>query len=130
MLGDPIEDGAPALLGSVVILGAHVPTLLEDYLGSTVAEVVEDDGDEFVDLIRLVRDRQDEALRRDDLEILPLPRRSGPANIVAHHAPPGLTSIETVEMGTSDSGPPNQSADGSGSVHSPHTRSRARRTHA
>lgn len=86
-----------------------MPTLLEDHLGPTVAEVVEEDGDEFVDFIRLVRDREDEALRRDDLEILPLPM--------------DLATVG-VEMGTSDSGPPNQSANGSGSVHSPHTRSR------
>src|SRR5207253_1429813 len=51
-------------------------------------------------------------------------RWPGLANIVARHAPPGLTSIETVESGTSDSGPPNQSAKRAGSVHSFHTRSR------
>src|SRR5205823_3935905 len=51
-------------------------------------------------------------------------RRSGPANIFSRHAPPGLTSIETVDSGTSDSPPPNQSAKRSGSVHSRHTRSR------
>src|SRR5918999_1965935 len=51
-------------------------------------------------------------------------RRSGPPNIVARSAPPSLTSINTVETGTSASGPPNQSANRSGSVHSFHTRSR------
>src|SRR6185312_2019937 len=52
-------------------------------------------------------------------------RRSGPQNIVARQAPPGRTSIETVEIGTSHTSPPNQSAKLSGSVHSRHTRSRA-----
>src|SRR2546428_1340241 len=51
-------------------------------------------------------------------------RRSGPQNIVARHEPPGRTSIETVVSGTSHSLAPNQSAKGSGSVHSFHTRSR------
>src|SRR5215217_6388634 len=51
-------------------------------------------------------------------------RRPGPQNIVAHQAPPGRTSIETVESGTSHSTPPNQSAKRSGSVHSRQTRSR------
>src|SRR5687767_9994243 len=51
-------------------------------------------------------------------------RRPGEANIVIRHVPPGLTSIETVDSGTSDSLPPNQSAKRSGSVHSFHTRSR------
>src|SRR5207249_4903122 len=51
-------------------------------------------------------------------------RRSGPANIVARHAPPALTSIETVETGTSAAPPPYQSAKRSGSVHSFHTTSR------
>src|SRR5713226_3315131 len=51
-------------------------------------------------------------------------RRPGSANIVSRHEPPGLTSIETVSSGTSDSLPPNQSAKRSGSVHSFHTRSR------
>ncbi len=51
-------------------------------------------------------------------------RRSGSANIVSRHEPPGLTSIETLASGTSDSLPPNQSAKRSGSVHSRHTRSR------
>src|SRR6516165_10349092 len=51
-------------------------------------------------------------------------RRSGPQNIVARQAPPGRTSIETVESGTSQSTPPNQSAKLSGSVHSRQTRSR------
>src|SRR5918999_1369516 len=51
-------------------------------------------------------------------------RRSGPPNIVARGVPPSLTSINTVETGTSASGPPNQSANRSGSVHSFHTRSR------
>src|SRR5215211_6031985 len=50
--------------------------------------------------------------------------RLGPANIVARSAPPSVTSIETVETGTSASGPPNQSANRSGSVHSFQTRSR------
>src|SRR4051812_37114616 len=51
-------------------------------------------------------------------------RRSGPQNIVARQAPPGRTSIATVERGTSHAVPPNQSAKRSGSVHSFHTRSR------
>src|SRR6266508_5239980 len=51
-------------------------------------------------------------------------RRPGSANIVARHEPPGLTSIETLASGTSDSVPPNQSAKAAGSVHSLHTRSR------
>src|SRR5687768_3443456 len=51
-------------------------------------------------------------------------RRSGPAYIVALHAPPGLTSIETLSSGTSDSLPPNQSANAAGSVHSLQTPSR------
>src|SRR5205823_8064346 len=50
--------------------------------------------------------------------------RSGPANIVARHEPPGLTSIETLDSGTWASAPPNQSAKRSGSVHSRHTCSR------
>src|SRR5215218_6806258 len=44
-----------------------------------------------------------------------------------HRRPPGapsLTSIKTVDTGTSASPPPNQSAKRSGSVHSFHTRSR------
>ena len=40
---------------------------------------------------------------------------------------PGLTSIDTVDSGTSASLPPNQSAKRSASVHSCHTRSRGRR---
>src|SRR3954468_21598977 len=44
--------------------------------------------------------------------------------MVARHAPPSLTSIETVDTGTSAAPPPNQSAKRSGSVHSLHTRSR------
>src|SRR3954452_11243449 len=47
-----------------------------------------------------------------------------PWNIVARHAPPGRTSIATVSSGISASGPPNQSANAAGSVHSRHTRSR------
>jgi hypothetical protein len=31
----------------------------------------------------------------------------GPTNIVARHKPPGRKSIETVDDGTSDCGPPN-----------------------
>src|SRR4051794_38864040 len=50
--------------------------------------------------------------------------RPGPQSIVARHAPPGRTSITTVESGTSHSTPPNQSAKRSGSVHSRQTRSR------
>ena len=50
--------------------------------------------------------------------------RLGPQNIVARQAPPGRTSIETVESGISHSTPPNQSAKRSGSVHSRQTRSR------
>src|SRR5581483_1304596 len=51
-------------------------------------------------------------------------RRSGGANIVSRHPPPGRTSIDTLESGTWHSGPPYQSAKLSGSVHSLHTRSR------
>src|SRR5829696_3322025 len=51
-------------------------------------------------------------------------RRSGPAYIVARHAPPSRTSIATVATGTSAWSPPNQSAKRSASVHSRHTRSR------
>src|SRR4051812_13996317 len=51
-------------------------------------------------------------------------RRAAPQNIVARQVPPGRTSIATVESGTSQSAPPNQSAKRSGSVHSRHTRSR------
>src|SRR5215210_5780103 len=51
-------------------------------------------------------------------------RRPGSANIVSRHEPPGLTSIETLDSGTSDSRPPNQSAKLSGFVHSCQTRSR------
>src|SRR5512133_4060271 len=54
-----------------------------------------------------------------------LSRRAGPQYTVARQAPPGRTSIETVESGTSHSTPPNQSAKQAGSVHSRHTRSRA-----
>src|SRR3954471_11224992 len=44
--------------------------------------------------------------------------------MLARHAPPGRTSIATLSSGTSASGPPNQSANASGSVHSRQTRSR------
>ena len=44
--------------------------------------------------------------------------------MVARHLPPSLTSIETVDTGTSASLPPYQSAKRSGSVHSFHTCSR------
>src|SRR5262245_65410929 len=44
--------------------------------------------------------------------------------MVARQAPPGLTSMATVESGISTFGPPNQSAKRSGSVHSRHTSSR------
>src|SRR4051812_11378034 len=50
--------------------------------------------------------------------------RPGPKYIVARHAPPGRTAIATLSSGTSASGPPNQSAKRSGSVHSRQTRSR------
>jgi hypothetical protein len=53
-----------------------------------------------------------------------LSRAPGLENIVSLNVPPGRTSIETDESGTSESGPPNQSAKRSGSVHSFHTRSR------
>src|SRR3954462_14173272 len=43
--------------------------------------------------------------------------------MLARHAPPGRTSIAIVSSGTSASGPPNQSANASGSVHSRQTRS-------
>src|SRR5262249_58963158 len=46
------------------------------------------------------------------------------ATIVSRHAPPGCTSIATLSSGTSEVGPPNQSAKRSGSVHSCQTRSR------
>src|SRR4029453_11621068 len=49
----------------------------------------------------------------------------GPMSMVSRNAPPGLTSIATLSSGTGHPGPPNQSANGSGSVHSLHTRSRA-----
>src|SRR5689334_9313673 len=51
-------------------------------------------------------------------------RRSGGANIVSRHLPPGRTSIDTLSRGTSHCGPPYQSAKRSGSVHSLQTRSR------
>src|SRR5918995_608802 len=46
------------------------------------------------------------------------------ACMVRRQEPPCLTSIETLDSGTSNSVPPNQSAKRSGSVHSFHTRSR------
>src|SRR5207248_1852589 len=51
-------------------------------------------------------------------------RRPESASIVARQAPPGRTSIEIVSSGTLLSGPPNQSANASGRVHSSQTRSR------
>ena len=78
-------------------------------------------------VVGLVGDREHEPLGLDDLAVLALPvdlAAPGSANIVARHEPPGLTSIETVDSGTSASVPPNQSAKRSGSVHSRHTRSR------
>src|SRR5918994_1030476 len=44
--------------------------------------------------------------------------------MVSCHAPPTRTSIATEDSGISFCGPPNQSANRSGSVHSFHTRSR------
>ena len=51
-------------------------------------------------------------------------RRSGGAYIVSFQAPPGRTSMATESSGISQVGPPNQSANASGSVHSLQTRSR------
>jgi hypothetical protein len=112
----------------LVHLCGQAASLLEEHLGSAVAEVGEDDRDELVRFIaRLVGQREDEPLRLDASRYSPfqwISRRPGSANIVSRHEPPGLTSIETVDSGTSDSLPPNQSAKASGSAHSLHTPSR------
>src|SRR5262249_2068835 len=50
-LGDPIEEGGPALLGAVVLLRAHVTALLEQHFGPAVAEVGENDAHELVLII-------------------------------------------------------------------------------
>ena len=127
-LVEPREEGAPALLRAFVLVRALVPALLEAHLGAPVAEVGEDDGDELVAAVAgLVGDREDEPLGRGTSWYSPvqrISRRPGPQNIVARQAPPGRTSIETVESGISHSSPPNQSAKRSGSVHSRQTRSR------
>ena len=63
----------------------------------------------------------------DDLAVLALPvdlARSGPPNIVACHDAARPDVHRDRVSGISHSAPPNQSAKGSGSVHSRHTRSR------
>ena len=47
--------------------------------------------------------------------------RASATSIVSRHAPPARTSIDTLENGTTKSGPPNQSANRPGSVHSNQT---------
>lgn len=127
LVGKPLvearEEGAPALLGVVVLVGALVPAQLEAHLGAPVAEVGEDDGDELVAVVSgwsdTVKTSRSGAATSRYSPVQRISRRSGPQNIVARQAPPGRTSIETVESGISHSAPPNQSAKRSGSVHSP-----------
>src|SRR2546421_12693869 len=88
-LVDPREEGAPALLRAIVLVGAHVPALLEAHLCAPVAEVGEDDGDELVAApAGLVGDREDQALGRGHLVVLARPADLAAARAAEHRGPP------------------------------------------
>src|SRR5829696_6813442 len=94
LAGQPLvesrEEGAPALLGVVVLVGALVPALLEAHLGAPVAEVGEDDGDELVAVVvGLVGEAEDEPLGRVHFVVMARPADLAAVGAAEHGRLPG-----------------------------------------
>src|SRR5947207_6091843 len=85
-----VEEARPAALGPLVLLGRHVPALLEEHLCPAVAQVAEHDGHQLVGvLVRLIGHGEDEALRLDHPAVLALPPALAAVGAGEHGGPPG-----------------------------------------